>query len=116
MKREFLDYIEDIVDAMSKAQQFTHDMDYDAFATDTKTYFAVIRALEIVGEAVKKIPQEVKERYRDTPWRDIAGMRDKLIHEYFGVDRKVVWDTVRKDIPLLKPIFEKIVKDYSDQS
>jgi uncharacterized protein with HEPN domain len=115
MSREFLDYVEDIIDAMSKAQSFTHEMDYETFAHDDKTFFAVIRALEIIGEAVKKIPPEIKKQHPDAPWKDIAGMRDKLIHEYFGADQKTIWDTVKKDIPALKPVFEKILKDCSTQ-
>jgi uncharacterized protein with HEPN domain len=115
MSREFLDYVEDIIDAMSKAQNFIHEMDYEAFVKDDKTVFAVIRALEIIGEAVKKVPPKVKKQYPDAPWKDIAGMRDKLIHEYFGADQKIVWDTVQKDIPTLKPVFEKILRDFSSQ-
>lgn len=115
MSREFLDYVEDIINAMSKTEEFTQGMDYDRFVKDDKTVFAVTRALEIIGEAVKKIPSDVKERYTDTPWKEIAGMRDKLIHEYFGADQSTIWDTVKKDIPALKPVFERILKDFSRQ-
>lgn len=115
MTREFLDYVEDIVDAMSKAEKFTQGMDYEAFVKDDKTIFAVIRALEIIGEAVKNIPPNVKKRYPDAPWKDIAGMRNKLIHEYFGADQKTIWDTVKKDLPALKPVFERILKDFASQ-
>ena len=112
MKREFLDYVEDVIDAMQKARSFTAGMTWDFFAKDDKTIFAVIRAIEIIGEAVKKIPPDVKTRYSEMPWQDMAGMRDKLIHEYFGADLKTVWDTVTRDIPALLPKFEKIRKDY----
>ena len=61
---------------------------------------------------MKKIPESVRNRYPQMPWRDMAGMRDKLIHEYFGVDLRAVWDTVKKDIPSLKPLFDKILKDF----
>lgn len=108
MKREFLDYVDDVIDAMSKAQEFTIGMDYRKFSRDEKTIFAVTRAVEIIGEAVKKIPSTVRRQYPQIPWRDMAGMRDKLAHEYFGVNLRAVWDTVKKDIPAIKPIFEKI--------
>jgi uncharacterized protein with HEPN domain len=111
MKEEFLDYIEDIVEAMNAAMSFTEDMDYDSFAKDRKTIYAVTRAIEIIGEAVKKVPETLRKQYPQIPWKEMAGMRDKLIHEYFGVDLKRVWRTVKKDIPNLKPFFEKILGD-----
>lgn len=112
MKEEFLDYIEDIIEAMNDAMSFIEGMEYDDFLKDRKTIYAVIRAIEIIGEAVKKIPESVKNRYPQIPWRDMAGMRDKLIHEYFGVNLRAVWDTVKQDIPNLKPSFDKILKDF----
>jgi uncharacterized protein with HEPN domain len=77
-------------------------MDYDRFAKDRKTVYAVIRALEIIGEASKNLPSPIKARYSQIPWKDMAGMRDKVIHAYFGVDLKRVWNTVNVDIPSLK--------------
>ncbi|MEM2914433.1 MAG: DUF86 domain-containing protein [Candidatus Bathyarchaeia archaeon] len=112
MKREFLDYVEDIIGAMEDALSFVEGMDYDDFAKNKRTLYAVIRAIEVIGEAVKKIPISVRKRYPEIPWKDMAGMRDKLIHEYFGVDLRRVWKTVKEDIPNLKPLFEKILKDF----
>jgi uncharacterized protein with HEPN domain len=86
-------------------------MDFNDFVKDRKTVFAVIRALEIIGEAAKNIPLQVKNRYPQIPWKEMAGMRDKVIHEYFGVDLKRVWSTVNNDIPSLKTDFEKILSD-----
>jgi len=114
MKEEFLDYIEDIIEAMEDAMSFVEAMNYDDFVKDKRTIYAVIRAIEVIGEAVKKIPESVKNRYPKIPWKDMAGMRDKLIHEYFGVDLKRVWRTVKKDIPNLKPSFDKILKDFEE--
>lgn len=113
MTKEFLDYLEDIISAMGKAMEFVEDMEYDNFVRDDKTTSAVIRKLEIIGEAVKKIPAQVKKDYPQIPWKDIAGMRDKLIHAYFGIDLKRVWNTVKGDMPSLKPQFDKILENFS---
>jgi uncharacterized protein with HEPN domain len=105
MKREFLDYVEDVIEAMSNSEEFVRGMEYEEFKRDQKTIYAVVRALEIIGEAVRKIPASVRNRYPEIPWKNMAGMRDKLIHEYFGVNLRIVWDAVQKDIPPLKPFF-----------
>jgi len=83
MKDEYLDYVEDIIKAMDDALTFIEGMNYKDFLNDRKTVYAVIRALEIIGEATKNIPSAVKDRYRAIPWKDMAGMRDKMIHGYF---------------------------------
>jgi uncharacterized protein with HEPN domain len=111
MKDEFLDYVEDVLKAMDDALDFVKDMNYDVFVKDKKTVYAAIRALEIIGEATKNIPSAIKIRYPEIPWKDMAGMRDKVIHAYFGVDLKRVWSTITVDIPSIKPCFEKLLKD-----
>lgn len=111
MKREIGDYIEDILEAMTNAIEFTKNMSYDEFVKDTKTVYAVIRAIEIIGEAVKNIPEEVRRKYPNIPWRSMARMRDKVIHAYFGVKTERVWEVVERDIPNLKPNFEKMLKE-----
>lgn len=83
MKREVGDYIEDIIGALNKSMKFVEGMEYEDFIRDDKTVFATVRAIEVIGEAVKNIPEDVKKEYPEIPWRDMAGMRDKLIHEYF---------------------------------
>jgi uncharacterized protein with HEPN domain len=103
MKDEFLDYVDDVLKAMDDALAFVRGMNYDAFVKDRKTVYAVIRALEIIGEATKNIPSPIKARYPEIPWKDMAGMREKVIHVYFGVDLKRVWSTVNADIPTIKP-------------
>ena len=110
MKREIGDYVEDIVDAMEKAIKFVEGMSFDDFIKDDKTVFAVIRALEIIGEAAKKIPNEIRENYPEISWRGMSGMRDKMIHEYFGVNLKLVWETVKERIPESKPSFDKMLR------
>ena len=101
--------------AVLKVEEFTLDMKYEDFVRDDKTVFAVVRALEIIGEAVKKLPPAVKDRYPTIPWKDIAGMRDKLTHEYFGVNLKVIWDTAKQDIPPLQPLMQKLLDDYREK-
>jgi len=110
-KRECFDYLQDILYAIEKAESFVGDMDYTAFEADEKTSFAAVRALEIVGEASKKIPPEMRQEYPDVPWREMAGMRDKLSHDYFGVNLKRVFETVRQDLPPLRTSIQKIVEE-----
>jgi len=110
-KREYLDYFKDIQDALEKIEDFTIGLDFEAFVKDNKTTFAVIRALEIIGEAARKIPKSIRSRYPDVPWQDMAGMRDKLIHDYFGVDLRVVWKTLQVDLPPLQAVIDQIIKE-----
>ena len=110
MKRKIGDYIEDIIKAMDDAIKFVEDMSYDEFEKDMKTVYATIRALEIIGEAIKSIPKDVREVYPQIPWKKMAGMRNKVIHEYFGVRLERVWETIKRDIPQLKPLFEDMLK------
>lgn len=110
-KAEFLDYIDDMLDAISKIEKFLSDFDFETFSKDDKTQFAVIRALEIIGEASKKIPNNIKISYSNVPWREISGMRDKLIHDYFGVDIDVVWKTAVEDIPSVLNSLNQIKQD-----
>ena len=110
-KRYHHDYLNDILDSMDKAVSFIKGLSEDNFIQDEKTSFAVIRALEVLGEATKQIPEEIKSKYPQIPWRDMSGMRDKLIHAYFGVDLRVVWKTIKKDIPMLRPLIEKVINE-----
>ena len=109
-KREYLDYLKDIQDALEKIENFTAGQDFESFVKDDKTTFAVIPALEIIGEAAMKVPKSVRRRYSNLPWQDMAGMRDKLIHDYFGVDLQVVWKTLQIDLPPLKRVIEEIIQ------
>jgi len=114
MKREIGDYIEDIISAMGKAMDFVKNISYEEFTRDDKTVFAVVRALEIIGEAAKNIPDDIRKNYPLIPWKDMTGMRDKVVHEYFGVKLSIVWRAVKDEIPPLKPMFEKILKDIEE--
>jgi len=109
MKRTFKDYIQDVLASIQEIEEFTTGMDFEGFIKDRKTVNAVVRSLEIMGEAVKKIPPEIRDKYPEISWKYIAGMRDKLIHEYHGVDLEIVWEVVKKEAPPLRPLFEKIL-------
>ena len=95
-------YVKDIICAIESIEDFVAGMDYDEFSADDKTASAVIRKLEIIGEAVKQLPDDIIRKHPDIPWKQIAGMRDKLIHFYFGVDPYLVWQTIQKRLPELK--------------
>lgn len=101
MKRAHKDYLQDMLDNAEKALDFVGSMELDQFFEDEKTSYAVVRALEIIGEAARKIPEDVRANIPELQWREISGMRNKLTHEYFGVNMKVVWRTVREDLPPL---------------
>lgn len=110
-ERLISDYLDDIIDTIDKVELFIEDMDFEQFAEDDKTVFAVIRAFEIIGEATKNIPQPIKDKYSSVPWKEMAGIRDKLIHGYFGVKLAVVWETTQQDLPSLKPLIAQIIKE-----
>ena len=112
MTNEFLDYIEDILDAMEKAEILLEGVDYKQFESDFRINYAVVRALEIVGEATKRLPDDLRQKYSEIPWKGMAGMRDRIIHAYDTVDMEIVWEVVKKDIPIIKQQIMQILEDF----
>jgi uncharacterized protein with HEPN domain len=113
-RRKYEDYLLDIIYAAEKADSFVQDMDFDAFQKDEKTIWAVLKALEIIGEATKNIPQRVRKSYPEIPWREMAGMRDKVSHDYFGVSLLRVFETVKEDLPALRLALVRVIQDIDE--
>ena len=90
-------------------------MDFDEFKVDEKTLSAVIRKFEIIGESVRYLPDRIKENYSNVPWKEMAGMRERLIHGYFGIDYNIIWDTIKRKIPNLISIISQILNDIEDE-
>ena len=111
MNRNIELYLKDIIENMERAKDFIKEMNYDEFVKDTKTNFAVLRCLEIIGEATKHIPEQIRQKYPEVPWKDIAGMRDKVIHFYFGVKLDRVWLVIKEDIVQIKPMIKKVLDE-----
>jgi len=101
-------YISDIRECIRRIEKYTKEISKRVFESDEKTVDAVIRNLQVIGEAVSQLPKDFKDKYEDIPWRKIKGMRNKVVHEYFGVDWDILWDAIHDDIPELKKRISKV--------
>jgi len=106
-----VDYLKDMLEASNRSIKYCENLDYKKFSNDFKTQNAVVRNLEIIGKAVKNISTDTRELYSEIPWKNIAGMRDKLIHDYFGVNIDIVWGVVLTDLPDLAECIQNIIKE-----
>jgi len=110
MKKDNLVFLKHILDAINLIEEYLKDKKFQEFTNNHMLQDAVIREIEIIGEATKNLAEDFKNKYPEIPWRQIAGMRDKLIHGYFGVDLDAVWDTATTDVPSLKERLQEILK------
>lgn len=104
MKRTYEQFLQDILDAIAEIEIFVRGVSFEAFEVNREKTLAVVKLLEVIGEAVKKIPNDRRECYPDIPWKSIAGMKDIMVHEYWEIDVAVVWATVQRFLPLLKDV------------
>ncbi|MBC7776858.1 MAG: DUF86 domain-containing protein [Phycisphaerae bacterium] len=115
MKREIGDFLNDILVSAERAERFLGDKNSEELKEDSAEGIAIVRCLEIIGEAVKKIPDEVRENYPELPWKRWAGMRDKLIHDYWSIDMEIVYESVKLRLPLLKKVVQKMLEDLNNK-
>ena len=107
-QRTVLEYLDDMIGAAERAVRFLGDRDVAALSRDEMATYAIVRALEILGEAAKRVPPEVRTRFPEVPWRAITATRDKVIHDYISVDVGIVWDTVVNHVPPIVPALRRI--------
>jgi|SRR3972149_10570573 len=111
---EFL-YLRHVLDAINTIEEYLQGVDEEHFKATRLLQDGTIREIEIIGEAVKNVSKDIRKSYPEVPWQDIAGMRDKLIHGYFGVDIEKVWDSAKEDLPVLKEQVKGILKDFGQE-
>jgi len=109
-KREWKLFLEDILESMSLIEEYVKGMSFDDFKEDRKTIDAVVRNFEIIGEAAKNIPENVRKDYKDIDWIGIIGLRNRISHEYFGIDFSIIWNIIKLELPVVKKEIQKIYK------
>ncbi len=115
MKRDYRDYLQDILVSIDETAEFTREISYNEFIEDRKTINAVVRSLEVLGEAAKRIPDDLREKAPGVPWKYMAGMRDKLIHEYFSVDLSIVWNVIKTELPPIRPAIQSLFQHVEEE-
>ena len=111
MKRDYRLFLEDIVQRIERIESYTEGFSFESFVQDDKTVSACIREIEVIGEATKQIPKEVRERFGDLPWSLMAKMRDKLIHWYYEIDEEIVWNVAKERLPKIKEKIKAILQE-----
>ncbi len=111
MPRDYKVYLEDILQALVKIEAYTTGLQYAAFAEDQRTQDAVVRNLEVIGEAAKSIPEAIRSQHPAVDWKRIVGLRNILIHQYFGVDVELIWDIVQNKLPALEGQVRALLND-----
>jgi uncharacterized protein with HEPN domain len=109
--RDYRIYLKDILAAIESIETFVAGMDLEAFQSDDMTSSAVIRKFEIIGEAVRNVPEDIRTAFPEIPWKEMAGMRDRLIHFYMGVNYRLIWQTIRDDLPATKAGIQRILEE-----
>ncbi|MFH1209817.1 MAG: DUF86 domain-containing protein [archaeon] len=116
MKKDPLIFISHVSDSINNIESFSKNLSKDKFIKDKLRQSAIIRQLEIIGEATKNLPLEFRKKYPETKWKEIAGLRDKITHHYFGINLNIVWEVVEKDIPKLKENIKNILDDLKEEN
>lgn len=110
-KRNVLVYFDDIIESMENIEEYIEGHTFDTFQTNKMVFDAVIRNLEVIGEASKNVPDDIRERYEDIPWQRMVGLRNILIHEYFGINKQIVWKIITENLPDIKPKVKQLLNE-----
>ena len=111
MRRDYRVYLDDILESTAKIREYTVGFSREQLSNDSKTLDAVIRNFMIIGEAAKNVPEEIRSKYSETAWRDMAGLRDIVVHRYFGVNLDIIWKVIQTDLPVLEKQVRRILSE-----